>query len=110
MRVLIRDAVIVDGTGSPPIEHVSVAIEDHVIDAIFHDPAPSYDRAELVIDARGGFAIPGVLDHHAHGMTRGPLMIIGEPALSDARASWNRKRLLHEGVTRVLNVDGFAVV
>jgi predicted amidohydrolase len=110
MRVLIRDVVMVDGTGAPPVEHVSLAIEDHVIDAILDDPAPSYDRAELVIEANGGFAIPGVLDHHAHGMTRGPLMIIGEPALSDARAAWNRRRLLHEGVTRVLNVDGYAVV
>lgn len=102
--------VLVDGTGAPPVEQVSLAIEDYVIDAIRDDPAPSYDRAELVIEAHGGFAIPGVLDHHAHGMTRGPLMIIGEPALADERASWNRARLLQEGVTRVLNVDGYAVV
>jgi len=63
-----------------------------------------------VIDARGGFILPGVLNHHSHGMTRGPLMIIGEPALSDARIHHNHRRLLNEGVTRVLNVDGFALV
>jgi hypothetical protein len=37
-------------------------------------------------------------------------MITGEPALSDQRARWNRLRLLGEGVTRVLNVDGFVLV
>jgi predicted amidohydrolase len=110
VRVLIRDGVLVDGTGAAPIEHASVVIEDHIVAAVLIDPAPAYDRAELIIEAHGGFVIPGVLDHHAHGMTRGPLMITAEPSLTDARAAWNRRRLLHEGVTRVLNVDGFAVV
>jgi hypothetical protein len=110
MRALIRDGILVDGTGSPPSEGVSLVIEDHVIEAIVDDPAPGYDRADVVIDARGGFILPGILDHHAHGMTRGPLMILAEPALSDDRVRRNCLRLLGEGVTRVLDVDGFAVV
>jgi predicted amidohydrolase len=110
VRVLIRDGILVDGTGRPPVEGASVLVEDHLIEAVLDGPAPTYDRSDLVIEAHGGFILPGVLDHHAHGMTRGPLMIIGEPALSDERARRNRARLLREGVTRVLNVDGFAVV
>jgi predicted amidohydrolase len=110
VRVLIRDGVLVDGSGQPPVERASLIVEDHLIEAVVEDQAPAYDRADVVVEANGGFILPGVLDHHAHGMTRGPLMITGEPALSDARARRNRTRLLREGVTRVLNVDGFAVV
>jgi predicted amidohydrolase len=110
MRVLIRDGVLVDGTGRPRIERASVVIEDHRIAGITDVRATAYDRADLIIEAHGGFVLPGILDHHAHGMTRGPLMITGEPALSDARARFNRRRLIREGVTRVANVDGFAVV
>lgn len=110
MRVLIRDGVVVDGTGSAPAEGSSVVIEDHVIEAVLDDPAPGYDRADVVVDAHGGFILPGLIDHHAHGMTRGPLMILAEPALSDERVRDNCSRLLSEGVTRVLDVDGFAVV
>jgi predicted amidohydrolase len=110
MRVLIRNGVVIDGTGAPPVADASLVIEDHAIELVLPDPAPAYDRADVVIEADGGFVIPGVLNHHAHGMTRSPLMIIAEPALSDARAERNRRRLLREGVTRVLDVDGFALV
>lgn len=110
MRVLITNGQLIDGTGAAPIANASLVIEDHAIEHVLHDPAPAYDRADLVIEADGGFVIPGVLDHHAHGMTRSPLMILAEPALSDARAEWNRQRLVRAGVTRVLDVDGFALV
>jgi cytosine/adenosine deaminase-related metal-dependent hydrolase len=70
MRTLIRNAVLVDGTGAPPRENVTVAIGDHLIDGVIPRPAPYYDRAERLIDARGGFVIPGVLNHHVHGLTR----------------------------------------
>lgn len=109
MRTLIRDGVLIDGTGSAPLPHASLVIEDHVVEEVIRDPSPPYDRSDVVIEANGGYILPGILNHHAHGMTRGPLMILGEPALSDERAGWNRQRMLAEGVTRVLNVDGFAV-
>jgi predicted amidohydrolase len=110
MRTLIRNATLVDGTGAPPRENVTLAIEDHLIDGVIPRPSPYYDRAERLVDARGGFVIPGVLNHHIHGLTRGPLMISAEPALTDARVRTNCDLMLAQGVTRACNVDGFCLV
>ncbi len=109
MRTLIRNATLIDGTGASARENVTVAIEDHLIDGIIPRASPYYDRAERLIDARGGYVIPGVLNHHVHGLTRGPLMISGEPALSDERVRTNCNLLLAQGVTRACNVDGFCL-
>lgn len=110
MRTLIVNAVLVDGSGAAPRTPVSVVVEDHLIEEVIETYAPYYDTAEVVIDARGGFLLPGVINHHVHGLTRGPLMIGGEPPLSDARVRANLDRLLGQGVTTALNVDGFATV
>jgi predicted amidohydrolase len=110
MRTLIRNATLVDGTGRPPHQNVTVAIDDHVVAGVIPRPSPYYDRADRLIDARGGYVIPGVLNHHVHGLTRGPLMISAEPALSDERVRTNCELLLSQGVTRACNVDGFCLV
>jgi alpha-D-ribose 1-methylphosphonate 5-triphosphate diphosphatase PhnM len=34
-------------------------VEDHLIEEIIETYAPYYDTAEVVIDARGGFLLPG---------------------------------------------------
>jgi predicted amidohydrolase len=110
MRTLICNGVLLDGSGAPPREPVSVVVEDHLVEEVVDRHAPYYDVADVVIDARGGFVLPGVINHHVHGLTRGPLMIVGEPPLSDARVRANLDRLLDEGVTTALNVDGFPTV
>jgi alpha-D-ribose 1-methylphosphonate 5-triphosphate diphosphatase PhnM len=108
MRTLIINAVVVDGTGAPARPDSTVVVEDHLIVEIVASRAPYYDRAGTIIDARDGFVLPGLVNHHAHGLTRGPLMIVGEPALDDARVRANLDRLLSQGVTTALNVDGYA--
>lgn len=108
MRTLIIDATLVDGTGSAPRENVTIVIEDHLVTEIVERRAPYYDRGAPIIDARGGFVLPGLINHHVHGLTRGPLMIVGEPPLGDLRVKANLDRLLTQGVTTALNVDGFA--
>ena len=110
MRTLIINATLIDGLGNPPRENVTVVVEDHLITDVIERRAPYYDRGAPIIDARGGFVLPGVINHHVHGLTRGPLMIVGEPPLEDARIKANLDRLLTQGVTTALNVDGFATV
>ena len=110
MRTLIIGATLIDGTGSPPREDVTVVVEDHLVTEVLPRRAPYYDRGAPVVDARGGFVLPGVINHHVHGLTRGPLMIVGESPLDDARVAANLDRLLTQGVTTALNVDGFATV
>jgi alpha-D-ribose 1-methylphosphonate 5-triphosphate diphosphatase PhnM len=110
VRTLIFDAVVLDGTGAPPRPGCSVILEDHLVEEVVQRYAPYYDHADVVLDARGGFVLPGVINHHVHGLTRGPLMIVGEPPLTDGRVRANLDRLLAQGVTTALNVDGFPTV
>jgi imidazolonepropionase-like amidohydrolase len=107
VRLIIADAHLIPGDGQPLREGVTIAVENTIVTDVIPRRYPYYDRADLIIDARGHFVAPGLIDHHAHGMAVGPLMGTAEPPLSAARVRYNRGRLLHEGVTRVVNVDGF---
>jgi N-acyl-D-amino-acid deacylase len=62
LDVLVRDALVVDGTGSPPFRG-DVAVEDGKIAAVGDlDGAP----AERVIEAAGRMVSPGFFDPHSH--------------------------------------------
>jgi N-acyl-D-aspartate/D-glutamate deacylase len=61
--LLIRDALVFDGTGSPPRrEDVAVAGRSIAARGQSLDPA----RAERVLDAGGRWLMPGLLDIHTH--------------------------------------------
>jgi predicted amidohydrolase len=107
VRTLIINATVVDGTGAAVRPRATVVVEDHLVVEVVDRPAPYYDRGGVVLDARDGFVLPGLINHHVHGLTRGPLMIVGEPPLGDDRVRANLDRLLGQGVTTALNVDGF---
>ncbi len=61
--VMIRNALVFDGTGVPPTQQ-DVAILDGRIAA--RGPALDASRAGLVVDARGQWLMPGLLDIHTH--------------------------------------------
>lgn len=63
-EVLIRDVTLLDGTGAPARHGVSVRIRDGRVVAI-HSRAPRVVAAK-VIDGRGKFLIPGLIDTHIH--------------------------------------------
>jgi len=110
MRMIITSATVIDGTGAAPVADSAIVIEDHCIVDVLSRPAATYDRSDVVVDAGGAIVIPGIINHHAHGLTRGPLMITGEPPLTDDRVAYNLRRQLAGGTTTALNVDGFPSV
>jgi N-acyl-D-amino-acid deacylase len=62
LDLLVRDALVVDGTGSPPFRG-DVAVEEGRIAAVGDlDGA----RAERIIDADGRIVCPGFVDPHSH--------------------------------------------
>ena len=61
--LLLRDVTLIDGTGAPPREHVSVLVRSGVIAAI--GDALEVQGAR-VVEGRGRFLIPGLWDAHAH--------------------------------------------
>lgn len=70
MRILIRDARIVDGTGAPS-QRGDVLLEDEYIRAIGGPTTP----ADEVIDAQGAVLAPGFIDMHSHS----DFTLLGDP-------------------------------
>lgn len=65
--LLVRDATLWDGTGAPPRGHVSIRIARGRVEWIgpANDDAAAA-RGARVLDAKGLFAIPGLVEMHSH--------------------------------------------
>src|SRR6266545_1847944 len=73
-RLVIRNAMIVDGNGTPASGPADIVVEgNHIVQIVFLDPVavrsgvarrPAAGDAE--IDATGKYVLPGLIDAHAH--------------------------------------------
>jgi len=111
--VIIDHTTLIDGTGRPPRQDISIIIED----GRFTMVGPSilaHGMAGRRIDGRGKYLIPGLMDVHIHlaGFSRGgkPWSAGGKPP-ADAKWTVDRKAgeqalasFLYAGVTTVLDV------
>lgn len=69
-RYAIRDVTMIDGTGRPAVRHRTILIDNDRITAIGGSRLP-IGRAK-VIDGRGKYLIPGMIDAHIHLRDTGP--------------------------------------
>ncbi len=61
-RLMIRGAIVIDGTGAPPRGPINIIINQNRIASV----GGMATRADKVIDARGMYLMPGFVDMHAH--------------------------------------------
>ena len=81
-RLIIRGAMMIDGTGSPPVGPVDIVIEGNRIVDVESVGYPGLDidedkrpkDATFEIDAHGAYVMPGIVDMHTHtgGATKAP--------------------------------------
>lgn len=66
-RVIIANTNIIklEGDASKILKSHSVLIEDGVIKAVFDEPIQD-NKVDLIIDGRGKFLLPGLIDVHVH--------------------------------------------
>ncbi|MDE3127498.1 MAG: amidohydrolase family protein [Gemmatimonadota bacterium] len=93
--ILVRDVTLIDGTGAPPRAHMDMLIDRGRIAAIA--PAAAGPAADSVIDGRGLYAIPGLIDAHVH---------LGTDPWAQRAA--DLERALQGGVTSVFDLAGDA--
>ena len=106
-RLVIRGAIMIDGTGSPPVGPVDIVVEGDRITRIVSVGAPDLPINPVVrpaagdyeIDASGMYIMPGFIDAHAH---------IGSPGQAAAGAALDPQYVfnlwLAHGVTTVREV------
>ena len=81
-RLIIRGAIVIDGTGAPPRGPVDIVIEGNRIEEIKSVGSPGVEidedkrpkDATKEIDAHGSYVIPGLIDLHVHtgGVPKAP--------------------------------------
>jgi imidazolonepropionase-like amidohydrolase len=106
-RLLIRDAVVIDGTGAGPRQGTVVA-DDDLITSVSAENEPSADGA-TVIEGRGKYVIPGLWETQAHtcesaGRHRPPWYSI--PPDGPALIARNLQSYLRHGITTVVDLGG----
>ncbi len=105
-RLIIRGAILIDGTGAPPIGPVDIVVEDNRIAEIVSVGYPGLPideekrpgGATHEIDAHGAYVMPGIVDTHTHtgGATKAP------------EAEYTYKLWLGHGITTVRGVPSGA--
>lgn len=95
-QLVIQGATMIDGTGAPPEGPVDIVIEGNRIAQIVRGGARegAWANAGRVIDARGMYVIPGMVDTHGHN---------GDPDKAP-QPSYGFKLWLAHGVTTVRGV------
>jgi len=110
MRIDIVNGNIVTGDGKSLLENTSVIIKDTLIAELPSVKYVPYNaQADKVINANGGFIIPGIINIHAHGITFGPFFPYAWKRLSDKRVLSNLNAHLLQGTTTILSTDGFTL-
>ena len=62
-RLLIRNAIVVDGNGTPARGPLDIVVENNLIEQV--TPHANV-QADAVIDATGKYVLPGLINNHAH--------------------------------------------
>ena len=71
-RIVIRGAIVVDGSGTPASGPKDIVIEDNMITDMVSADAMAAGRGarrvvgDINIDATGKYVLPGLIDAHAH--------------------------------------------
>jgi len=108
--ILVKNASIIDGTGSDPKENGAVLIRGERIEEVYDRlPRGGFGKAQ-VIDAKGQFLLPGLIDVHVHigaqEVDIGKQQRSFPPSLLIIRSLKTMEETLEQGFTTVRDAGG----
>jgi len=107
-RVLINNVSVFNGTAKQLIVGRDVILVGNKIDQIIPSGSQEGETFDRVIDGKGGYLTPGLIDNHWHcvlALDYG--VVFSSPSqYLDAIATWEAKELLMRGVTTVRDAGG----
>ena len=108
---IFKNATVVTGDGNTVLEKANVIEADGLVADVnlyYDENIESY--AEEVVDCTGKCVMPGMINHHQHGVTFGTMFASGCVNYGREFILDHLDRSLLQGHTTVLNVDGFATM
>lgn len=107
---LIHNGTLIDGNGSEPVKNGAVLLKDNRIQAVGRKTdIPLPDATLTMIDAQGGFILPGLIDTHVHLMMEGlniPQMLVTPFSFNFYKAIGHMRRTIEAGITSVRDAAG----
>ncbi|MEA4846598.1 MAG: hypothetical protein VB106_05120, partial [Clostridiaceae bacterium] len=109
--IVFKNGTVVTGDGKTLLERGHVIVEGTKIAEVAEKLDPSAEQnADEVVDCTGKAILPGMINHHQHGVTFGPVFASGAENYGRERILELLDRNLLQGHTTVLNVDGFVTM
>ena len=111
-RTLVHAGTLIDGTGGPPRQRVTLVIEGERV-ARIEDGFRTAGPGEKVLDMKAGWVLPGFIDLHVHlGTESAPGAYLERFTMNPAdvalRAAAHARTTLQAGFTTVRNLgDGY---
>jgi len=107
---ILLNGKIVAGDGKTVVTTGSVVISGNYIQEIISgfQGKEMFSGIDQIIDASNFLIMPGVINHHTHGIVPGPLYPSAAEQLGWDRIRYNLDKHLTEGTTTLMSVCGFA--
>jgi imidazolonepropionase-like amidohydrolase len=105
-RKAIVGGTLIDGSGRPPIEKATILLNKNRVDAVFRAGECKLPKDTQIIDADGGYVIPGLIDCHVHVgvLADNSFMSVDDPA---ALTDLFMRSLISHGITTVRDTGNF---
>src|SRR4051812_5430348 len=112
--IVLTNARLIDGTGSPPSDQATVVIENGRISSVQASASPlaKGDTDTQTIDLEGRTLLPGLINAHIHLLMDAgpdPLMSLSrsDPATAVLHGARRGERILRAGITTARDLGGF---
>lgn len=109
--IILKGGTVVTGDGKAVLENANIIVTENTIADVVERYDPSIETyAEEVVDCAGKCIMPGMINHHQHGVTFGPMFASGAENYGRDFILNHLDRTLLQGHTTVMNVDGFVTM
>ncbi len=109
--IVLKNGTVVTGDGSTLLPRASVLVDGYrIVDVVERLDDSVLSQASQVIDCTGKCVMPGMINHHVHGVVFGPVFASGMAPYTNQRVLQLLDRNLLQGQTTICNVDGFCTM
>lgn len=109
MTIVIKNGLLIDGTGEDPAANSTVVVRDGLIEAVGPEATLNWATDAQIIDAKGKTILPGFIDAHSHMIAYEHDLgsrLTTPASLTVLRSIERLKLTLEAGVTTVRDAGG----